>query len=70
MFWHAAMSAGTIEGDKLRISQKQFQALCQEHFGSWSLGNLIHEVVKPIANAIGKEDCSECAERQLKLNAL
>lgn len=67
-FYHELTAVGTVEGDKLRVSQTAFQRLNRKHFGQLAMGNFVHQLVQPVASALGLDDCSDCAERQLKLN--
>lgn len=68
-FWHHLQQQGQVTGEHFRINQEKFQEICHEYFGELALGNLVHDVVRPIANLFGKDDCNGCAERQLRINA-
>jgi hypothetical protein len=74
--WDELLSRGKVLPDSLlEISREEFDSINQRYFGRAALGNLVHEVIKPVAAAAdavlgtGLQDCGVCGERQLRLNS-
>lgn len=74
--WSDFLEHGTLAGDSIRISRRDFNKLNEKHFGRLGTGNIVHSIVAPIASILDRiagsslEACGCCAERQLKLNLL
>lgn len=72
----AFLSQSKIHPDKqaLDISRADFDAIMAKHCPG-GLGNVIHEVLKPVVKVVDKvagtdlANCGGCAERQLRMNA-
>ena len=72
------LAAGEVSADQvtLQIGREAFDAIMARHYGRGAMGNVLHELIQPVARLIDKAaqtqlaDCGRCAERQIKLNNL
>lgn len=69
-FVEAVMGAGKSDGLSVEIEAEVYEALLEKYPETWrGLGDLVAALAKPIAKAVGLEDCEGCAKRQEKWNA-
>lgn len=68
-FVKAALAAGRADGFALHIDEKAWAALLEKYPERITgLGDVVAAIAKPIAKAVGLEDCGSCEERRAWLN--
>lgn len=68
-FVAAVLAAGESDGVAVRVDAERFNRLLKEYPRQWrGLGDMVAAMAKPIAGALGIEDCGACDKRQEWLN--
>jgi hypothetical protein len=57
-----------VQEGLLLLSRKSFDDLMLKQYGPLAAGNVLHQMLKPVAKLLGLADCGGCAQRQITLN--